>query len=335
MSGRHGNKGVISRVLPREDMPFLPDGTRLQIMLNPLGVPSRMNIGQVLEVHLGYIAKKLGMMVATPVFDGATESDIKNLFQDERLNSDINLAVDGKHDPKKDGKLTVYDGRTGEPFENPVTVGYMYMLKLCHMVDEKMHARSTGKYTLITQQPLGGKAQFGGQRFGEMEVWALEAYGASHILQEVLTNKSDDVMGRQKVYDAIVKGNPIPEAGTPESFKVVMKEFKALGLEVKVLNDNGEEVGIRDYTDTSTVTSTKHQTSFSTDEPTESIDLGAQFKLDDDDEDIGLGLDYNTSSDSYQDATDIISNEDDDDDIGAGDISDLLSQFSGSDDAND
>jgi len=335
MSGRHGNKGVISRVLPREDMPFLPDGTRLQIMLNPLGVPSRMNIGQVLEVHLGYIAKKLGMMVATPVFDGATESDIKTLFQDERLNSDINLAVDGKHDPKKDGKFTVYDGRTGEPFENPVTVGYMYMLKLCHMVDEKMHARSTGKYTLITQQPLGGKAQFGGQRFGEMEVWALEAYGASHILQEVLTNKSDDVMGRQKVYDAIVKGNPIPEAGTPESFKVVMKEFKAVGLEVKVLNDNGEEVGIRDYTDTTTVTSTKHQTSYSTDEPTESIDLGAQFKLDDEDEDIGLGLDFNTSSDSMQDATDIISSEDDDDDIGAGDISELLSQFNGSDDAND
>ena len=321
MSGRHGNKGVISRVLPREDMPFLADGTRLQIVLNPLGVPSRMNIGQVLEVHLGYVAKKLGLKVATPVFDGATEADIKALFKENGL--------------PENGKFTVYDGRTGEAFENPVTVGYMYMLKLCHMVDEKMHARSTGKYTLITQQPLGGKAQFGGQRFGEMEVWALEAYGASHILQEVLTNKSDDVMGRQKVYDAIVKGNPIPEAGTPESFKVVMKEFKALGLEVKVLNDNGEEVGIRDYTDTSTVTSTKHQASFSTDEPTESIDLGAHFKLDDDDEDIGLGLDYNTSSDSYQDATDIISNEDDDDDIGAGDINDLLSQFSGSDDAND
>ncbi len=339
MSGRHGNKGVISRVLPREDMPFLPDGTRLQIMLNPLGVPSRMNIGQVLEVHLGYIAKKLGMMVATPVFDGATESDIKNLFQDERLQADINLASDGKHDPKKDGKLTIYDGRTGEPFENPVTVGYMYMLKLCHMVDEKMHARSTGKYTLITQQPLGGKAQFGGQRFGEMEVWALEAYGASHILQEVLTNKSDDVMGRQKAYDAIVKGNPIPEAGTPESFKVVMKEFQALGLEVKVLNDKDEEVGIRDYTDASTITTTtKHQDAYSTDEPTESIDLGAHFNLDEDDKDFDLGLDFNASGDNYDNATDIIGSEEDDDGIGESDISDLLSQFSGSyndDGAND
>ncbi len=339
MSGRHGNKGVISRVLPREDMPFLPDGTRLQIMLNPLGVPSRMNIGQVLEVHLGYIAKKLGMMVATPVFDGATESDIKNLFQDERLQSDINLASDGKHDPKKDGKFTIYDGRTGEPFENPVTVGYMYMLKLCHMVDEKMHARSTGKYTLITQQPLGGKAQFGGQRFGEMEVWALEAYGASHILQEVLTNKSDDVMGRQKAYDAIVKGNPIPEAGTPESFKVVMKEFQALGLEVKVLNDKDEEVGIRDYTDASTITTTtKHQDAYSTDEPTESIDLGAHFNLDEDDKDFDLGLDFNASDDKYDNATDIIGSEEDDDGIGESDISDLLSQFSGNyndDGAND
>ncbi|MCR4875091.1 MAG: DNA-directed RNA polymerase subunit beta [Clostridia bacterium] len=327
MSGRHGNKGVISRVLPREDMPFLPDGTRLQIMLNPLGVPSRMNIGQVLEVHLGYIAKKLGMMVATPVFDGATESDIKELFQDERLKSDINLAVDGKHDPKKDGKLTIYDGRTGEPFENPVTVGYMYMLKLCHMVDEKMHARSTGKYTLITQQPLGGKAQFGGQRFGEMEVWALEAYGASHILQEVLTNKSDDVMGRQKAYDAIVKGNPIPEAGTPESFKVVMKEFQALGLEVKVLNDKDEEVGIRDYTDVDTVTTTKRQDSYSTDEPKETISITPHFDIDEDSANFDLGLDFDGADASYNEASDLISNDEDDDAAG---ISDLLSQFNSS-----
>ncbi len=330
MSGRHGNKGVISRVLPREDMPFLPDGTRLQIMLNPLGVPSRMNIGQVLEVHLGYIAKKLGMMVATPVFDGATEVDIKKLFQDERLKSDINLAKDGKHDPKLDGKFTLYDGRTGEPFENPVTVGYMYMLKLCHMVDEKMHARSTGKYTLITQQPLGGKAQFGGQRFGEMEVWALEAYGASHILQEVLTNKSDDVLGRQKAYDAIVKGNPIPEAGTPESFKVVMKEFQALGLEVKVLNEKDEEVGIRSDTDMETTT-TKSQRSFSTDEPSEEISLADTpvFKMDDDDEgfDIGLGL----GSDNTVDITQGIDFAQDDDD----DETDLFASLTSGDDKDE
>ena len=316
MSGRHGNKGVISRVLPREDMPFLPDGTRLQIMLNPLGVPSRMNIGQVLEVHLGYIAKKLGMMVATPVFDGATEADIKALFQDERLKDDINLKADGKHDPKTDGKLTVYDGRTGEPFENPITVGYMYMLKLCHMVDEKMHARSIGKYTLITQQPLGGKAQFGGQRFGEMEVWALEAYGASHILQEVLTTKSDDVIGRQKAYNAIVDGTPIPESGTPESFKVVMKEFQALGLDVRVLNDKDEEIGIRDYTDADNVTSIKQPTNYSTDEPKETIDILSQFNLDSDDD--NLGLNFSDKEDAYQSAIDTI--DDDEDETGLGDI---------------
>ena len=327
MSGRHGNKGVISRVLPREDMPFLPDGTRLQIMLNPLGVPSRMNIGQVLEVHLGYIAKKLGMMIATPVFDGATEPDIKALFQDPRLNNDINLMVDKKtkHDPRSDGKFTVYDGRTGEPFENPVTVGYMYMLKLCHMVDEKMHARSIGKYTLITQQPLGGKAQFGGQRFGEMEVWALEAYGAAHILQEVLTNKSDDVIGRQKAYSAIVDGTPIPEAGTPESFKVLMKEMQAIGLDVRVQNDKGEEIGIRDYTDPDAITSIKQSTNYSTDEPKETVDL---FNLDSDDDDIGLNI--TGGSDLFSGSIDTIDDDDDQDDG----FSSLFTQVGGESDSD-
>ena len=236
MSGRHGNKGVISRVLPREDMPFLADGTRLQIVLNPLGVPSRMNIGQVLEVHLGYVAKKLGLKIATPVFDGAKESDIKQLLKENNL--------------PENGKFIVYDGRTGEAFENPVTVGYMYMLKLCHMVDEKMHARSIGPYSLITQQPLGGKAQFGGQRFGEMEVWALEAYGAAHILQEVLTIKSDDVTGRSKAYEAIARGNQIAEPSTPESFKVLVKEMQAIGLDVRIQNEHGAEVdSITNFTD--------------------------------------------------------------------------------------
>ncbi|MGN0771603.1 MAG: DNA-directed RNA polymerase subunit beta, partial [Christensenellales bacterium] len=232
MSGRHGNKGVVSRVLPREDMPFMADGTPLQIVLNPLGVPSRMNIGQVLEVHLGLIAKLLDWKIATPVFDGATEADIKQLLIENNLPAH--------------GKLELFDGRTGEKFENPVTVGYMYMLKLCHLVDDKIHARSIGPYSLVTQQPLGGKAQFGGQRFGEMEVWALEAYGAAHILQEILTVKSDDINGRQKVYEAIVKGAPVAEPGTPESFKVLIKEFQALGLDIKVLNENKEEIGIRE-----------------------------------------------------------------------------------------
>ena len=235
MAGRHGNKGVVSRVLPREDMPFLPDGTPLQIVLNPLGVPSRMNIGQVLEVHLGYVAKALGWKVSTPVFDGATEYDIKELFKENNM--------------PLNGKFELYDGRTGDKFENPVTVGYMYMLKLIHLVDDKIHARSIGPYSLVTQQPLGGKAQFGGQRFGEMEVWALEAYGAAHILQEILTVKSDDVVGRVKTYENIVKGNPISEPGTPESFKVLIKEFQGLALDVKVLNENKEEIGLRESVD--------------------------------------------------------------------------------------
>jgi DNA-directed RNA polymerase subunit beta len=230
MAGRHGNKGVISRILPEEDMPFLNDGTPLQIVLNPLGVPSRMNIGQVLEIHLGLAAKKFGWHVATPVFDGAKETRIMDLLEEAGY--------------PRNGKLWIRDGRTGENFDNPVTVGYMYMLKLHHLVDDKIHARSTGPYSLVTQQPLGGKAQFGGQRFGEMEVWALEAYGAAHTLQEILTVKSDDVVGRVKAYEAIVKGENIPEPGIPESFKVLIKELQSLALDVKVLKDGIGELEI-------------------------------------------------------------------------------------------
>jgi len=235
MAGRHGNKGVISRILPEEDMPFLPDGTPLDVVLNPLGVPSRMNIGQVLEVHLGYAAKALGWHVATPVFDGATEEEIVATLEKAGL------------DP--DGKTILYDGRTGEPFENRVTVGYMYYLKLAHLVDDKIHARSTGPYSLVTQQPLGGKAQFGGQRFGEMEVWALEAYGAAYTLQEILTVKSDDVVGRVKTYEAIVKGENVPEPGIPESFKVLIKELQSLALDLKVYSEEREEIDIKESVD--------------------------------------------------------------------------------------
>ncbi len=231
MAGRHGNKGVVSRILPQEDMPFLEDGTPLDIVLNPLGVPSRMNIGQVLEVHLGYAAKALGWKVMTPVFDGAHESDIREMFKEAGHS--------------EDGKSIVYDGRTGEKFDNPVTVGYMYYLKLHHLVDDKIHARSTGPYSLVTQQPLGGKAQFGGQRFGEMEVWALEAYGAAYTLQEILTVKSDDVVGRVKTYEAIVKGQPVPQPGIPEAFRVLMKELQSLGLDVKVQDKEGNEIDIK------------------------------------------------------------------------------------------
>lgn len=235
MAGRHGNKGVISRVLPEEDMPFLPDGRPLQICLNPLGVPSRMNIGQVLEVHLGWAASHLGWHIATPVFDGATESDIEECLEKAGYNAN--------------GKTVLYDGRTGEPFDNEVTVGIMYILKLAHLVDDKIHARSTGPYSLVTQQPLGGKAQFGGQRFGEMEVWALEAYGAAHTLQEILTVKSDDVVGRVKTYEAIVKGENIPEPGVPESFKVLIKELQALCLDIKVLNEDNQEVQLKEFSE--------------------------------------------------------------------------------------
>ena len=232
MSGRHGNKGVISLILPQEDMPYLPDGTPVDIMLNPQGVPSRMNIGQILELHMGMACKKLGVHIATPVLDGAKRDDIEKMMAEAGM------------DP--DGKTVLYDGRTGEPFDNRINVGVMYMIKLHHMVDDKLHARATGPYSLVTQQPLGGKAQFGGQRFGEMEVWALEAYGASHVLQEILTYKSDDVIGRVKVYESIVKGQPLPDPSIPESFRVLIKEFQALGLNISVINNEDETVSITD-----------------------------------------------------------------------------------------
>ena len=282
MAGRHGNKGVVSRILPPEDMPFLADGTPLDIVLNPLGVPSRMNIGQVLEVHLGIACRKLGIKIMTPVFDGAKETDILELLRQAKYTRDIRpdesvrgkavfmevVREDGKMDLQRvdqsivdddeklrslmktqslkviDGKVTLYDGRTGDPFDNPVTVGIMYYLKLHHLVDDKIHARSIGSYSLVTQQPLGGKAQFGGQRFGEMEVWALEAYGAAYTLQEILTVKSDDIAGRTKTYEAIVKGQNIPTPGIPESFKVMVKELQALCLDIRVLDENGETVDL-------------------------------------------------------------------------------------------
>ena len=268
MAGRHGNKGVVSRVLPVEDMPFLPNGRPLDIVLNPLGVPSRMNIGQVLEIHLSLAAKALGFNVATPVFDGANEVDIMDTLK--LANDYVNTPLDefeAKYkdvlDPevmqylleneeyrkewegvpiKEDGKVQLRDGRTGEFFDGEVTIGFMHYLKLHHLVDDKIHARSTGPYSLVTQQPLGGKAQFGGQRFGEMEVWALEAYGAAYTLQEILTVKSDDVVGRVKTYEAIIKGDNISEPGIPESFKVLLKELQALGLDVAVLDEEGNEV---------------------------------------------------------------------------------------------
>ena len=235
MAGRHGNKGVISRVLPEEDMPFMPDGTPIDILLNPLGVPSRMNLGQVLEVHLGGAAKALGWKISTPVFDGANEDDVRELLKQAGMS--------------EDGKTILYDGRTGDPFDKPITVGVMYMLKLHHLVDDKIHARSTGPYSLVTQQPLGGKAQFGGQRFGEMEVWALEAYGAAYTLQEMLTVKSDDVVGRVNTYEAIVKGENIPEPGVPESFKVLVKELQSLGLDVRLYSEDNEELELKEDVD--------------------------------------------------------------------------------------
>ena len=276
MAGRHGNKGVVSRVLPVEDMPFLPNGRPLDIVLNPLGVPSRMNIGQVLEIHLSLAAKALGFNISTPVFDGAHESDIMDTL--DMANDYVNTEweeFEAKYkdnvDPEimkylydnrahrelwkgvplsRDGKVRLRDGRTGEYFDSPVTIGHMHYLKLHHLVDDKIHARSTGPYSLVTQQPLGGKAQFGGQRFGEMEVWALEAYGASYTLQEILTVKSDDVVGRVKTYEAIIKGENIPEPGIPESFKVLLKELQSLALDVKVLNENDEEVELKENIDT-------------------------------------------------------------------------------------
>ena len=228
MSGRHGNKGVISRILPECDMPFLPDGTPVDIMLNPLGVPSRMNIGQILEVHLGYALKQLGYKIATPVFDGITNEEILDMMQKAKM------------DPS--GKTVLYDGTTGERFDERITVGCMYMIKLVHMVDDKLHARATGPYSLVTQQPLGGKAQNGGQRFGEMEVWALEAYGAAHVLQEIITIKSDDRVGRRKTYEAIIKDQPLPKPGIPEAFKVLVKELQALSMNVTLLDQEGNAI---------------------------------------------------------------------------------------------
>ncbi len=289
MAGRHGNKGVVSRILREEDMPFMPDGTPLQIVLNPLGVPSRMNLGQVLEVHLGMAAKTLGWHVATPVFDGATFEEIQEC-----------LVKAGK---SPDGKTVLYDGRTGEPFENPVTVGYMYFLKLHHLVDDKMHARSVGPYSLVTQQPLGGKAQFGGQRFGEMEVWALEAYGAANTLQEILTVKSDDIVGRVKTYEAIVKGTNIPAPGVPESFKVLIKELKSLALDIKVLDSEKNEIIIRELDDDDLDMDTSAPMRYEDEEdempkPADAeageaaadVDVDVDFSLDDDLDDFDMDL---------------------------------------------
>ncbi|MEW6725267.1 MAG: DNA-directed RNA polymerase subunit beta [Bacillota bacterium] len=270
MAGRHGNKGVIAKILPEEDMPFLPDGRPVEIVLNPLGVPSRMNIGQILETHLGWAAKVLGLHIATPVFDGATEQEILEYLKLAGL--------------PEDGKTVLYDGRTGEPFDNKVTVGYIYMLKLAHLVDDKIHARSTGPYSLVTQQPLGGKAQFGGQRFGEMEVWALEAYGAAYTLQELLTVKSDDVVGRVKTYEAIVKGENVPEPGVPESFKVLIKELQSLGLDVKVLTEDQTEIEMRE-TDEDAADAVRHLGLNIEGSERGSIDEGPRRIYDEDEED--------------------------------------------------
>ena len=271
MSGRHGNKGVISKILPQEDMPYLPDGTPVDIVLTPMGIPSRMNLGQVLEMHLGLAARELGIKFATPVFSGATDIEIEEL-----------LELLGK---SKDGKTICYDGRTGEPFDAPITVGVMYMLKLHHLVDDKMHARSTGSYSLVTQQPLGGKAQFGGQRFGEMEVWALEAYGAAHTLQEMLTIKSDDVTQRVKTYEAIVKGQDIPKAGVPESFRVLVKELQSLGLNIELYNDE-ESIDISEEEDEGNILTREQMLKDREREKQELARIEEEKRLNQDDEDF-------------------------------------------------
>ena len=324
MAGRHGNKGVVSRIMPQEDMPFLPDGTPLDIVLNPLGVPSRMNIGQVLEVHLGYAAKTLGWKVATPIFSGANEADIQECLKlaglarevgrdepligkqlylaDETGDGMRELTAEEMADAAQtrvwqkegklrlvDGKNWLYDGRTGERFDNPVTVGYVYFLKLHHLVDDKIHARSTGPYSMVTQQPLGGKAQFGGQRFGEMEVWALEAYGAAYTLQEILTVKSDDVTGRVKTYEAIVKGHNVPRPGVPESFKVLIKELQALCLDIKVLDENGGEIEIKDEEEDTYVPGRRDDDDFFfTDDASDFVEAGYTLKGESDDDDLSL-----------------------------------------------
>ncbi len=307
MAGRHGNKGVISRVLSQADMPFLADGTPLQILLNPLGVPSRMNIGQVLEVHLGYVCKQLGWKIATPVFDGANERDLEQLFKENNL-----LNPDGN----VDGKFQVFDGRTGEPFENRVTVGVQYMIKLNHLVDDKIHARAIGPYSMITQQPLGGKAQFGGQRFGEMEVWALEAYGAAHILQEILTVKSDDIVGRVKTYESIVKGENISEPGIPEAFKVLLKELQALALDVKVLTENGDELVIREFEDEDTRERTPSRQISQKEEDYEDFDFSDGDEDDEDETEVTLFEDDEDFEDDFGDDEDELFDDEDDEEFG-------------------
>ncbi len=332
MAGRHGNKGVVSRILKQEDMPFLPDGTPLDIVLNPLGVPSRMNIGQVLEVHLGYVAKALGWKIATPVFDGAHEQDIRELYdiaraKKDELDGEDSAGLDFTKLPWTDDcKTQLTDGRTGEKFDGPVTVGYMYYLKLHHLVDDKIHARSTGPYSLVTQQPLGGKAQFGGQRFGEMEVWALEAYGAAYTLQEILTVKSDDLMGRQKTYEAIVKGEPVPKPGIPESFKVMVSEFQGLALNIRIFDEDGVEVNLmeNDDDDDTGYTGRAFEPDYRSDEDdfnaagyeiSDAEDAGVTFddddeEYDDEDEDFDDGLD---DEEDFEDEDDEDDDDDDDD----------------------
>ena len=319
MAGRHGNKGVISRILPKSDMPFMADGTPLQVVLNPLGVPSRMNIGQVLEVHLGLVCKQLGWKIATPVFDGASEKDIRELLEENHF-----VNPQGE----VDGKIQLYDGRTGEPFENRVTVGQMYMIKLHHLVDDKIHARSIGPYSLITQQPLGGKAQFGGQRFGEMEVWALEAYGAAHILQEILTVKSDDVVGRIKTYDSILRGDDISEPGIPASFKVLLKELQSLALDMKVLTETGEEISLKELEDDEV--DERQMAAANRPEKTEEVDLGVEEEAEDEevDEDIFDDNDTFDNDDAFEFKSDDIFDDDLDgfedlDDVFGGDDDDI------------
>ncbi|MFZ5897750.1 MAG: DNA-directed RNA polymerase subunit beta [Bacillota bacterium] len=311
MAGRHGNKGVIARIMPEEDMPFLPDGTPIDIVLNPLGVPSRMNIGQVLEAHLGWAAHALGYNIATPVFNGAVESDIKETLKRVGL--------------PPDGKITLYDGRTGEPFDNPITVGYLYMLKLAHLVDDKIHARSTGPYSLVTQQPLGGKAQFGGQRFGEMEVWALKAYGAAYTLQEILTVKSDDVVGRVRTYEAIVKGENVPEPGVPESFKVLIKELQSLALDIKVLGEDDREVEIREVEED--IAETSKELDFDFRGVAEPEGAAGEDEADEDDSGVDLDISIDTGEEEDYDELSDFGEEDedseDDEDLDEGAVGEL------------
>lgn len=299
MAGRHGNKGVISKILPIEDMPHLPDGTPLDIMLNPLGVPSRMNLGQVLELHLGYAAKRLGLYIATPVFDGVHRTDLEAIMEEA--------------DMPKDGKTVVIDGRTGEQFDSRVSVGIMYMIKLAHMVDDKLHARSVGPYSLVTQQPLGGKAQNGGQRFGEMEVWALEAYGAAYTLREILTVKSDDVVGRVKTYEAIVKGQPLPEPGIPESFRVLKKELQALALDIRLLDDEGNEIDMRkieeeERTFPSSIEEVNQETDATLTAQNKQEEVEESFEDEENDEDFDIDID----EEDFIDDEDFEDDEDDD-----------------------